>query len=677
MDEIIKKMKELREEIIRNNDLYYNDSNPEISDAEYDALFLKLAELEERYPEISKDLGTSPTQTVGAVLKDNHFKTFPHLTPMLSLDNVFNLEELHKWIVSLNIEDPKIIVEDKADGVSLDLIYENGKLVQALTRGDGISGEDVTLNARLINRIPHTLTCDIGVVCVRGEVLVTTKNFNAINESLEDAGNKTYANARNYVSGSLRQKNYMKTKSRKLTFRAYSVDAEEVYSTSDEYDFLEENGFLKLKTVIPSSLLKRTSKVDDFLRLDPAMKEYRDQHEFAIDGLVFKIESHRLRKELGSTSRFPRWAIAYKFPASTGLSKLEDVIWQVGRTGLLTPVAQISPVFVHGVTVTNVNLHNYDEIERLNLTHKCKLEIERAGDVIPKITKSLSIEDTPITPPTNCPVCDTATILDTSSKATLYYCPNEECKGRQVQHLLYCADNLVFNIKELGIECITSLVEANVIKASQPLKLLLLNKEDFLFIGLSSHMAEKLELAVEAALAKLTLPRVLMSLGIPNVGAGTSTRLAEAFTDIFQISTASVEELSSIHDIGPLTAKSIYNYFITQNKLPREESVLAHNEVLNHLPEKVVNELSNLLKNKSILVTGSMFNELTRTEITNLLKSLGAKVTSNANNNTHYGLFGTKYTEHKFDTLTKLGKGYLIYPNEVTQDDLIDLLTKH
>lgn len=660
---INERIAELRELIKKHDLLYYSKNEPIITDQEYDLLLKELKLLEESNPELVTP--DSPTQTVGITQFADHFKTFNHLTPMLSLDNALNPTELDSWLNDFELKD--LMVENKADGISLDLIYNEGNLERALTRGDGIKGEDVTLNAYYVGGIPKTLSLK-GLVNVRGEVVVYKEDFKSFNQALIEAGEKPYSNERNYASGALRQKNPTVTGERKLRFLAYSVDAPDINSSDEEYQFFKANGFIPPQVDSKVNIL-------ELLKQDPALETYRKVSEYVIDGLVIKVSDHAKRKVLGSTSRTPKWAIAYKFPASKGIAELESVVWQVGRTGALTPVAKISPTFVHGVTVTSVTLHNSDEIHRLGLTLGASVLVERAGDVIPKIVKTLTTTDSIINHPKSCPSCNsTVQMVKRPKTGEDPFCLNRNCNGRQIQHLHYCAGRVVYDIKDLGIEYLTLLFDAGIIKASQPFKLLLLNKDDFRLVGLSEHMSEKLEQSVQTALGKLTWVRVIRSLGIPNVAEGGSERLARVFTDLSQLSTASVDDLMTVPDVGPITANSIYGYFVDQTVLPEEERVSHHSVILEGLPEQVDNVVDNTLEGKSVLVTGSKFNEYSRKQITAELKNRGARVTSSATTKTNYGLFGTKYTVHKFDSMVRLDKPTLVFPNELSIDAIVDLI---
>lgn len=557
----------LRDEIMRHDHRYYLLDDPEISDTDYDNLILQLRELERQFPDlVTKD---SPTQRVGG-WRSKQFDPVTHDFPMLSLGNVFTLEEFADWAKSLPIG-TRIFGEWKLDGLSLSLTYEGGVLTRAVTRGDGLVGEDVTVNAIHVKGIPKRLpkADKASVVTIRGEVVVTKAKFAQINAELEAAGQKKFANERNYAAGSLRQKDPQITKQRELLFYAYSVTTTDgnFPTHAQGMEWLADNG-LNIVTCFGEFI----APIDvPLVELAIALvANERDKLPVVIDGLVFKVDDIRIQKEMGFRSREPRWATAYKFPAMQVSTKIEDVDFQVGRTGNITPVARITPVRVHGVVVTNVTLHNMDEITRLGIGIGSRVIIERRGDVIPKI---MGIDPdykvgvtTPIAVPTQCPVCagPVAPRMKKEGKelvvSPVIYCTNHKfCLGQRKAIMEWFVGRDGLDIDTFGAETVDQLVEDG--KLARWGDIYRLQYDDFEELeGWGESSISKLLLNIKAS--KITTQvAFLTALGINGASVGTCRRMIEALGSIERVFAAASQTLEQIRDIGDDTALKIVEWY--------------------------------------------------------------------------------------------------------------------
>jgi DNA ligase (NAD+) len=557
----------LRDEIMRHDHRYYLLDDPEISDADYDNLMLQLRELERQFPDlVTKD---SPTQRVGG-WRSKQFDPVTHDFPMLSLGNVFTLEEFAEWAKSLPIG-TRIFGEWKLDGLSLSLTYEGGVLTRAVTRGDGNVGEDVTVNAIHVKGIPKRLpkADKASVVTIRGEVVVTKAKFAQINAELEAASQKKFANERNYAAGSLRQKDPQITKQRELLFYAYSVTTTDgnFPTHAQGMEWLSDNGIN-----IVTCFGEFTAPIDIHLvELGIAMvANQREKLPVVIDGLVFKVDDTRIQKEMGFRSREPRWATAYKFPAMQVSTKIEDVDFQVGRTGNITPVARITPVRVHGVVVTNVTLHNMDEVTRLGIGIGSRVIIERRGDVIPKI---MGIDPdykvgviTPVAVPTQCPVCagPVAPRMKKEGKelvvSPVIYCTNHKfCLGQRKAIMEWFVSRDGLDIDDFGEETVDQLVEDG--KLARWGDIYRLKYDDFEDLeGWGESSISKLLLNIKAS--KITTQvAFLTALGINGASIGTCRRMIEALGSIDKVFAAASQTLEQIRDIGDETALRIVEWY--------------------------------------------------------------------------------------------------------------------
>jgi DNA ligase (NAD+) len=664
-------MSNLVDTLIGHNYNYYVLDKPTISDADWDVMFHQLKALEADHPHfIRKD---SPTQTVGHPIVGSHFAPMRHRFPMLSLDNSLTVEALIDWTIDISENlgiDHECRIEWKMDGLSLDLLYYKGRLVAAVTRGDGEIGENVTLNALQIPSIPKTFagTYDQDWFSIRGEVVANLAHYHKLNEELTASGKQAYANPRNYAAGALRQKDPAVTGTRGLEFYCYSVTSEpQVFDTwGKERQFMLQNDFLSAWTETNFEFSTASGQHFNIPETVNKLQSLRRQLPFEVDGLVIKVMTHATREKLGYTSKFPRWATAYKFPATEGHTELLDIEYQIGRTGQATPVARLKPVTVHGTTISNVTLHNRTQIERLKLYKGCQVIVKRAGDVIPKIEGTV----TPRTiqelyaPLTNCPCCGTATSVVVGKEGEQDYCNNPKCPDRLLAHLNYCTERKVLNIKGLGPETVKALFDKGLVHAYHGLAMLDLTAANFVTAGLSEHQAEKMAEACAIARANLTLERALMSFGIDGVAEGTSERLARHYQSMDRIAQATVEELEEIKDIGTITAESIYQFFDTDNSIiaiePRNSCWYSY---INDraLPAPAPRLINLDWTGFSVVVTGSNFGGQKRKDIEALYKQMGASIASNVSSKTKLVLCGTKYTARKLEDAKAQGVDYKVY----------------
>lgn len=567
MSQIESRVKELRASIERHNRLYYENDAPEITDAEYDTLFRELKALEEANPALASS--TSPTQRVGGQATET-FSKVKHLMPMLSIDNAMDAASADDWVRSISeelgisIPDLRFFGEPKYDGLSCSIIYENGHLVRAVTRGDGETGEDVTANVMTIGNVPRFVKdfSSAPRVEVRGEVAMMLNDFNALNRRQITAGEKEFANPRNAAAGSLRQKDAAVTASRPLKFFGYGLGACEGISVnpasqSHVIGMLDECGFY----VSPYAKQLTGKEVQAHFE---AMEVIRnsDQLGYEIDGVVFKLDRFEDQKRMGWNSRTPKWAFAYKFKPEEATTTLDSIDVQVGRTGTLTPVGRLKPVRVGGVIVSNVTLHNMDEIARKDIRVGDQVVIARAGDVIPKVVRVKSElrtgNESRFQMPSSCPSCGSS--VHRESGAAAFSCTGGlSCGPQRLQAITHFASRLAMNIEGLGESRVQLLLDAGLV--SSPSDIYYLEPEqiaglDRMGMKSASNLADAIEGTVGSDLNKF-----IYALGIPGVGESTAKDMARAFGDFGTFASATAEELLQIPDVGPETALSITEFF--------------------------------------------------------------------------------------------------------------------
>ncbi|AYJ77982.1 NAD-dependent DNA ligase LigA [Aliarcobacter cryaerophilus] len=616
---------------------YYVDDEPIASDEEYDKLARECLEFENKNPNLINP--NSPNRRVGgAILKG--FKKANHLSRMWSQEDVFNDKELEDWIkraskVSDNLE---FFCQPKFDGASLNLIYENGILKQAITRGDGEIGEDVTQNAMTIQSIPLEIA-EKSLIEIRGEVVIKKSDFEAINIERLKNSESTFANPRNAAAGSLRQLDSSITSKRKLFFNAWGVGQNSLNfeKTSQMMDYIFSLGFVKT----PMQTLVKN--IDDIKKLYENMIKKRDTFPMLLDGMVIKIDDITTQQDLGFTQKFPRWSCAYKFPAVEKTTKLKDIILQVGRTGVVTPVAIVEPVLIEGANVERATLHNFDEIQRLDLKIGDEIIIIRSGDVIPKITKVLKDRrdgnEKEILKPTICPDCSSELLIED----IMIKCQNLDCPSRVVNSIIYFASKNCLNIDGLGDKIVELLV--NEKKIFDILDLYSLKYEDLENLeGFKEKKINNLLNAIENS-KNSELYRVLTALGIEHIGEVASKSICSKFgLDLVDVS---FEDLISIDGIGEQMANSFLEFFRVNRQF-----VLKLFDILK--PKVTIKEEAkdNPFKNKTVVITGTMSKS--RDEIKLFLEDLGAKVSSSVSKKTDFLIYGED-AGSKYDKAIELG----------------------
>lgn len=620
---------------------YHVLDNPTVPDSEYDRLFYQLKTLEIAHPEfLTSD---SPTQRVGAKPLSG-FSQIRHEIPMLSLDNAFSDEEFNAFVK--RIEDRLIVLpkpltfccEPKLDGLAVSILYVNGILTQAATRGDGTTGEDITANIRTIRNIPLQLLTDNppARLEVRGEVFMPHAGFERLNEYALEHGEKTFANPRNAAAGSLRQLDPNITSKRPLVLNAYGIGITEgVELPSTHYARLQWLKSIGIPVNPEIRLCNGTNEVLDFYR---DIQNKRSSLGYDIDGTVLKINDIALQNELGFISKAPRWAIAYKFPAQEELTVLNDVEFQVGRTGAITPVAKLEPVFVAGVTVSNATLHNGDEIERLNIAIGDTVIIRRAGDVIPQIIGVLHERRPdnakPIIFPTNCPVCDSQ-IIRIEGEAVARCTGGLFCAAQRKEALKHFVSRKAMDIDGVGGKLIEQLVDRELIHTPADLF-----KLDLTTLTRLERMGAK---SAENALNSLekakstTLARFIFALGIREVGEATALNLANHFKTLDALKAADLEELQQVPDVGEVVANRIFVFWREAHNVAVVDDLIAQGVHWETVEVKEASE--NLFKDKTVVLTGTL-TQMGRNEAKALLQQLGAKVSGSVSSKTDFVIAG-------------------------------------
>jgi DNA ligase (NAD+) len=645
-NDVVEKVESLREQIRHHNYLYHVLDAPEIPDVEYDRLVRKLQALEAEHPELVTP--DSPTQRVGANPIEA-FGTIEHRLPMLSLDNAFSEEELrdfHRRVVDrLELEDGGehllYAAEPKLDGAAVSLLYANGTLQQGATRGDGTRGEDITHNVRTIDAVPLKL---IGsdypeTLEVRGEVFMPKAGFEAYNRRARETGEKAFVNPRNAAAGSLRQLDPRLTAERPLDIYIYSVGFVEGRELPDNHsEVLDQLQRWGLKTCPERNVVEG---IDGCLAYYEDLGARRDSLSYEIDGVVYKVNSRAEQRELGFVSRAPRWAIAHKFPAKEELTVVKGVEFQVGRTGALTPVARLEPVFVGGVTVSNATLHNMDEVNRKDVRIGDTVIVRRAGDVIPEVVSVIRNRRPKgarkVRLPAKCPVCESAVIRE-EGEAVARCTGGLYCSAQRVEALKHFVSRRAMDIDGLGAKLIEQLVSINRIKT--PAGLFALEKDELASLErMGEKSAQNLIDAIENS-KDTTLARFLYSLGIREVGEATAASLAAHFGGLDAIMSASEDDLLSVTDVGPVVASRIRTFF---DEAHNREVILRLKDAGVHWKESEPRSApkDGRLAGKTFVLTGTLA-AMTRDEAKDRIQALGGKVTGSVSKKTDFVIFGDK-----------------------------------
>ena len=609
---------------------YYVLDDPTLPDFEYDRLLRELEDLEKTYPEYV--LPDSPTKRVGGQAV-NTFGEVTHAVPLMSLQDVFSMEELEDFLNRTQEALPNAAysVEPKIDGLSVALEYEDGRFVRGATRGDGVVGEDVTENLKTIRSIPMTLENAPARLIVRGEVYMPKKTFRTLNAALEENGEKTFANPRNAAAGSLRQKDPKVTAKRKLDILVFNVQLAEGVTFTSHCETLEYLKSLRFK-VIPYKKLSDPKKIEEeILRIN----EEREKLPCDIDGGVVKLDDLAQRELLGATAKFPRWAVAYKYPPEVKSTVIEDIVIQVGRTGVLTPKAVVAPVRLAGTTVTNATLHNQDFISRLDVRIGDTVRIRKAGEIIPEILGvdlSKRPENTkPYFLPDRCPVCGAEVVRD--EDGAFLRCTGAECPAQLSRNIAHFVSRDAMDIDGLGSAIVESLISQELIKS--PADIYYLTLEEISGLWKSGTTAAKKLLAAIEASKQQDLSRLIYALGIRQVGVKTGKSLAAAFGSMDALMVASLEALTAVPDIGEITAQSIYEWFRQDQS---QHLIRRLREAgLNFESKRVITDTR--LAGKTVVLTGTL-SRFTREEATEKIELLGGKVSGSVSRKTSFVVAG-------------------------------------
>ena len=628
---IVAEVSKLRDEINHHNYLYHSLDSPELTDVEFDKLFRRLKSLEAEYP--SAVTPDSPTQRVGAKPLEG-FEQIRHELPMLSLDNAFNSNDLQDFDrrVIARLQDESQIeyaCEPKIDGIAVSLLYEDGILVRGATRGDGTTGEDITHNVRTIESVPLKLmgTDYPGRLEVRGEIYIARSTFKSLNQQAEAEGEKPFANPRNAAAGSVRQLDARLTAKRKLTMFCYSVGLVERGELPLKHgEILQQLKLWGLRINPKLAIVQGAQACIDYYN---RMQLDRDDLDYEIDGVVFKVNSIAQQTRLGILTRTPRWAIAHKFPAEEGVTELLDVEFQVGRTGAVTPVARLKPVKVGGVTISNATLHNMDEVGRLGVRIGDIVLLQRAGDVIPKIVgvEKKSEKGKKILLPRKCPSCG-SDVVQSQDEVIARCSGGLICQAQRQENIRHFASRLAMDIEGLGDKLVLQLVEAGLIKTAADLYDLSLTE----LVELE-RMAPKSANNLLAALEKskdTTLPRFIYSLGIQEVGESTARSLAMHFGELEALLAADELSLQRVPDVGPIVAKKIARFFAQKSN---QDVIEKMRRLGLHWPAIEVSAAADVLAGKIYVLTGTL-NQMNRNDAKAKLQSLGAKVAGSVSKNT-------------------------------------------
>ena len=649
------KIEDLREKIRHHEYRYFALDDPEISDFDFDKLVEQLKKLEAEHPElITPD---SPTQRVGGKPREGVVKV-AHASPMLSLDNTYNEEELRSWERRVHElsgrKDVDYVCELKLDGMSLALVYEDGRLVRGVTRGDGTVGEDVTLNIRTVRSIPLFIRKERLIKAglpsdfeVRGELLMPLAAFKKMNDERDAKGLSLFANPRNATAGTVRQLDASITAERRLDYFPYILlqNGRTYFDRhSKTLDALEAAGF---------KVNRNHASAKDMEAVWAFIQEWEGKREklpYEIDGVVIKVDRTGLQDELGFTGKAPRWAIAYKYAARAGITQIEAIRVQVGRTGKLTPVAELAPVAIGGTTVRNATLHNMDEIERLAVKIGDWVQVERGGDVIPKVTKVIEDKDHPrghktFHMPEKCPVCGTH-VVKTEGEVD-YRCVNANCPAKLRETILHFASRHVLNIEGMGDALVAQLTERGLVK--NVADIYKLTKDDLLSLErMGDKSAQNVLDEIEAS-KKLPLERVIFGLGIRFVGERTAQFLAEHFGSMDALMSASPEELEEVNEVGPRIAESIHEFFSE----PRNRELVKRLRDAGLMFSGKKRERGTRLAGKTFVLTGTLLN-YTREQAKKMIEDAGGRVSGSVSKKTDYVVAGSD-AGSKLDKAKELG----------------------
>ena len=656
------RIEELRKTVEYHAKRYYDDDKPEISDFEYDMLMVELRNLEKQYPEFqSKD---SLTQKVGGHVKEG-FKKVEHEVPLQSLQDVFDLEEVREFdervrkVAEENNIELKYVVETKIDGLSAAIEYKDGILVKGATRGNGLVGEDVTENLKTIKTIPHTLNDKIDIT-VRGEVFISKEDFENLNKSREENEEELFANSRNAAAGSLRQLDSNITKTRPLDiyiFNVQKIEGKEFSSHYDELNYLERLGF----NVNPVRIYCKN--IEEVFSAINKIGEDREKLTFGIDGAVVKVDDLNLRKILGTTTKVPKWAVAYKYPPETKETIVKDIVCNVGRTGVITPMAILEPVKVAGSTISKTTLHNEDFIKEKDIMIGDTVVIQKAGDVIPEIARVIKEKrtgnETKFEIPRVCPVCGATAVREEGEAAVR--CTGVECPAKLYRNLVHFVSREAMNIDGLGENIIGQLLDNKLIENIADIYTL--KFEDIASLKKNGKkFAQNLMDSINKS-KENDLYRLITALGIRHVGVKAAKTLARRYKNIDNLANASFESLSMIEDIGPIVANSIREFFMEEQTL----------DLIKRLKKSGVNtqaiedeNVDNRFEGKTFVLTGTL-EKYTREEASNIIEKFGGKTSSSVSKKTAFVLAGE-------EAGSKLTKAQNLGVTIISEDEFAEMI---
>lgn len=638
------RIEQLVETLNQANVEYYLHDNPTLTDNEYDSLLMELFRLEDEYPEFK--LPESPTQNVGTQVLDS-FNKITHATPMFSLADVFNEEEIEAFVnrVEKEVENPEFVCELKMDGLGVNLTYKEGLLISAATRGDGVVGEDITNNFKTIKYVPIKLKEPIDLE-VRGEIYMTKKSFEEANKKRLANGEEPFQNPRNAAAGSARQLDSKIAKERKLDTVLYHVPNTINDTHSETLVHLEKLGLPVNKNY---TIAHNFNEIKEFIA---KYAEIRPTLPYEIDGIVIKLNDIAGQRKMGNTARYPRWAVAYKFPAEKVVTQLEDIIFTVGRTGQITPNAVLSPVKVAGSTIRRATLHNESYIREKDLRIGDFVVIHKAGDVIPEVVepvlerrKNVSVLEMI----TSCPICGTELVKSTSGIDVL--CPNNHCPARKIEGLIHYVSRAAMNIDGLGDAIIEDFYNMNIITKIEDIYGLKDKKEELIELeGFGHKSVDNLITSIEASKAN-SLERLLFALGIPGIGAKTAKVLAKKYETMEKLMQASIEELTNIKDIGEILANNIANYFKDEKTIELINNLKDIGINMEYKGEKTLN--NQLISNKKFVITGTI-SFMARDEIKALIEKYDGTAVDSVSKKTDVVIVGDS-PGSKYDKAVKLG----------------------
>lgn len=641
------RIKELTQILNEANYNYYVLDNPTITDQEYDKYLRELIDLEEKYPNLK--LSNSPTSRIGGEVAE-FFNKVTHEVPMLSLSNVFNEEEIRKFDerIKKEVKNPKYVCELKIDGLSISLIYKNGILVRGATRGDGVTGEDITNNVKTIKSIPLSLKDNIDIE-IRGEIYMSKKTFESLNEERRKNGDEEFANPRNAAAGSVRQLDSRIAAKRKLDCFLYHLPNANNYNVKTHYESLE---LIKNLGFVVNPNIKLVNNVDELLEYVKYWTENRDSLPYEIDGIVIKLNDIDSQDKLGRTAKYPKWATAYKFPATLVLTKLKDIKFTVGRTGQVTPNAILEPVILMGSTISKTTLHNEDYVKNLGLKIGDTVEIKKAGDVIPEVVgvklerRNGSEKEFVMTK--NCPICGSDLIRKEEEAA--YYCKNPHCDARKIEGLIHYTSRNAMNIMGFGDNIVEDFYNMGFLKDISDFYLLYKYSNELMSLeGFGEKSINNLLDEIENS-KNNSLERLLFGLGIRHVGSKTAKILAKKYKNLDNLKNASYDELVNIKDVGEIIAKSIVEYFQDDKNI---ELIIKLNELgvnFNYLGEEI--KENELITDKKFVLTGTL-ESITREAAKEKIEALGGEVTESVSKKTSAVIVGAN-PGSKYEKAVKL-----------------------